>query len=333
MGGDLQISPEEGERVINRVKLLSQKDAFKGRIVLMDGFAPGLPFASAADVCVFPSRFAPCELTDLEAKHMLSTPIVTNCQGLAQKNFDPDIAAEAKLADGFKTKHDFYMSEKECLKDGVASKEAKANFERVKNKLVKEETTKFNLRTGKKLEEVELYERLHANNTYQKALRELKDSIISDEISECMDRALNKYRNGDVAEHILKNQVNIDTTWENNGWLSKTKQSAAELYRQKHINAQATNIAKEDVLRFDFSNLTPLKDSGEISFGQKIKKFFSSKCGKWTAGIGSAIIIAGAGYGIYKNHKKQNMNVDNNNPSSVITNKSQNNTKNLSAIA
>ena len=299
LGGDLSISPEEGDRVINRVKILSQKENFKGRIVLMDGFAPGLPFASAADASVFPSRFAPCELTDLESKHMLCTPIVTNCQGLGQKNFDPDIASDANLADGFKTKHEFYMPEAECLKDGVASEKAKADFLKVKNKLADTEKTKFKIRTGKELSEEELAKRLSENDKYQKALRELRDSIISDELAECYDRALNKYRNGDVANKILKNQVHIDTTWEGNGWLSKTKLSAAELYRQKHIKPEATNIAKEELLKLDFSGLTEGgKTSSTIKNGG-MKKWFKAhkKASIITAG---AAALVGLGYAGYK---------------------------------
>ena len=299
LGGDLSISPEEGDRVINRVKILSQKENFKGRIVLMDGFAPGLPFASAADVSVFPSRFAPCELTDLESKHMLCTPIVTNCQGLGQKNFDPDVASDANLADGFKTKHEFYMPEAECLKDGVASEKAKADFLKVKNKLADAEKAKFKIRTGNELPEAELEIRLAKNSKYQKALRELRDSIISDELAECYDRALNKYRTGDVANKILKNQVHIDTTWEGNGWLSKTKLSAAELYRQKHIKPDATNISEKDLIKFDFSGLT---EGGKTSGGRNggSLKEWLTKNKKAAIIAGSALGIIGLGYAGYK---------------------------------
>ena len=66
----------------------------------------------AADVALLPSRFAPCELTDLEAKKALCTPIVPNVQGMAQKNFDPSIAKEAALMDGYKGKHEFFITEK-----------------------------------------------------------------------------------------------------------------------------------------------------------------------------------------------------------------------------
>ena len=301
LGGDLSISPEEGERVISRVKILTQQENFKGRIILMDGFAPGLPFASAADISIFPSRFAPCELTDLESKHMLCTPVVTNCQGLAQKNFDPDIPAEVKMADGFKTRHEFYMPEAECLKEGVASEKAKADFERIKNKLINTEKTKYKNRTGNELSDAELAKRLQNNEKYQKALRELRDSIISDELSECMDRALNKYRNGEVAENILKNQVNIHTAWENNGWLSKTKLPAAELYRQKHINAKAENIAKDDLLKLDFSGLGESfeKEGTDNKVHTSFKNWFK-KNKKAAIIAGGAVALAGLGYAGYK---------------------------------
>lgn len=307
LGGDLSISPEEGDRVINRVKILSQKENFKGRVVLMDGFAPGLPFASAADISIFPSRFAPCELTDLESKHMLCTPIVTNCQGLGQKNFDPDLAAEAQLADGFKTKHEFYISEAESLKDGVASEKSKADFLKVRDKIVEAEKTKFKIRTGQVLSEEELAQRLANNDKYQKALRELRDSIISDELAECYDRALNKYRTGDIANKILKNQINIDTTWEGNGWLSKTKLSAAELYRQKHVKPDATNISKEELLKFDFSDLTYVEDGGSKPKVDKPNPEETGKLKQWfkahkKASIitASALAVVGLGYAGYK---------------------------------
>ena len=39
------------------------------------GWAPGKDWAMCGDVALLPSRFAPCELTDLEAKKALCTPI------------------------------------------------------------------------------------------------------------------------------------------------------------------------------------------------------------------------------------------------------------------
>lgn len=301
LGGDLNISPEEGERIINRVKLLSEKEKFKGRIVLMNGFAPGLPFASAADIAIFPSRFAPCELTDLEAMHMLCTPVVTNCQGLAQKNFDPDNPDEAKLANSYKTQHEFYISEEEALKEGVAPEKQKAEFLKVKNKIADAERKKFKLRTGKDITNEILSQRLKGNDKYQKAFRELRDAVVSKELSEAMNRALIVHRNDDVAKNILKNHVHINTTWEGNGWLSRTKLPSAELYRQKHIKVSGNDISKEDVLKFDFSKLTERSGKKDLSFGRRLKKFLKTKTGKWTAGVAcGAAIVSGLGYVGYK---------------------------------
>ena len=74
----------------------------------MNGFAPGKVLSGVADVAIFPSRFAPCELTDLENKKFLSRVIVSNCQGLADKNFDPEIEADKPFMDGYKTQSEFF---------------------------------------------------------------------------------------------------------------------------------------------------------------------------------------------------------------------------------
>ena len=247
LGGELDPRNPESQVIKDKIKELMSLPETKGRFVFFDGFAPGLPFASAADVSILPSRFAPCELTDFEAKKMLSTTIVTNCQGLGQKNFDPDIEAEKAIADGFKTKHEYFTKEAECLRDGVASPEAKSKFEKIKQKLFETEKIKLQNR-GANLTDEEIFAKIAKTDAYNDALRELRDSIISDEVAECMDRALHKYRNGETAEAMMKNLVNIETSWETNGWLSKTKQSSAELYRKYMIEAQSTNIEKSETL-------------------------------------------------------------------------------------
>lgn len=66
---------------------------FAGRFVYLDSFAPANPLSVIADIALFPSRFAPCELTDLEAMKYGACPVVTNIQGLKQKNFDPELDA------------------------------------------------------------------------------------------------------------------------------------------------------------------------------------------------------------------------------------------------
>lgn len=97
----------------------------------MNGFAPGKVLSGVADAAIFPSRFAPCELTDLENKKYLSRVIVTRTQGLDDKNFDPEIdIKKQEFMDGYKTKNGFFDitrtdieaddTVKEIFKNGIA---------------------------------------------------------------------------------------------------------------------------------------------------------------------------------------------------------------------
>lgn len=94
------------KKIIEMAQDLAKKH--DGHFVFMNGFAPGKVLSGVADAAIFPSRFAPCELTDLENKKYLSRVIVTNTQGLADKNFDPEIASEKEFMDGYKTKNGFF---------------------------------------------------------------------------------------------------------------------------------------------------------------------------------------------------------------------------------
>ena len=101
--GDLQAC---SKKTIAQAHDLARKH--QGHFVFMNGFAPGKVLSGVADVAIFPSRFAPCELTDLENKKFLSRVIVSNCQGLADKNFDPEIEADKPFMDGYKTQSEFF---------------------------------------------------------------------------------------------------------------------------------------------------------------------------------------------------------------------------------
>ena len=155
------------------------------------------------------------------------------------------------------------------------------------------------MRTGNELSEELLAKKLKDNQKYQSAIKDLRDSIVSDELVDCLDRALNKYRNGDVAERILHNQVNMNTSWEGNGWLSKTNKSSAELYREYHIRNNGKNLAKEDLIKLDFSGLTNGVEGGSGIKGGGMKKWFKGhkKASMITAG---ALGLVGLGYAGYK---------------------------------
>ena len=113
LGGELPKDGDEVDKINKAIDMLSKE--FKGRFVFLDGFAPGVALSMAADFGSFPSRFAPCELTDLEAMHMGVTPVVSNCQGLKQKNFDPELG-NTQAQTSFKTLHEFFMTHKFLIK-------------------------------------------------------------------------------------------------------------------------------------------------------------------------------------------------------------------------
>ena len=289
-GGDMQFEPE----TVEKFELASSKPKLRGRMIMTDGWTPGKDFAMAGDVALLPSRFAPCELTDLEAKKCLCTPVVPNVQGMAQKNFDPSIAEEAKLMDAYKGKHEYFMSEETALK--AANNDAKAAFNKVKNKLVGDISKKYKGQVNEEIPAELLKYMVEDDPKYAKALRTLRDSVISDEMAECLERALMTDRNGKNAETILANQIKADTTWFGNAWLSKTGKSSGQLYFDYHFNNKGKNISKKDLIKLDFSGLggeiSGNSHAGNIRFNGKAKKIA-------TAALGVAA-LAGLGITGYK---------------------------------
>lgn len=269
-GGDMKYEPE----TVEKFELAASKPKLKGRMIMTDGWTPGKDWAMAGDAALLPSRFAPCELTDLEAKKALCTPITPNVQGMAQKNFDPDIAADAKLMDAYKGKHEYFMSEETALK--AANEDAKTAFNKIKDKLVSDITKKYKGQINEDIPAELLKETLEADEEYKKALRKLRDSVISDEMAECLERALIRDRNSKNAETILANQIKADTTWFGNAWLSATGKSSGQLYFDYHFNNKGKNISKNDLIKLDFSGLrhgiTGGSGGNSIHFNGKTKK-------------------------------------------------------------
>ena len=267
-GGDMKYEPE----TVEKFELAASKPKLKGRMIMTDGWTPGKDWAMAGDAALLPSRFAPCELTDLEAKKALCTPITPN--GMAQKNFDPDIAADAKLMDAYKGKHEYFMSEETALK--AANEDAKTAFNKIKDKLVSDITKKYKGQINEDIPAELLKETLEADEEYKKALRKLRDSVISDEMAECLERALIRDRNSKNAETILANQIKADTTWFGNAWLSATGKSSGQLYFDYHFNNKGKNISKNDLIKLDFSGLrhgiTGGSGGNSIHFNGKTKK-------------------------------------------------------------
>lgn len=300
MGGDMKNLKKE---VIEYTEKLLEKDAdLKGRILVLNGWAPGDLFAAAGDYSNLFSRFAPCELTDLESMKKGCIPLVPKVQGMNQKVFDPNDTEHAQYINGYKGAHEYYMTEEVAL--SVANKEEQEIFNKAKDKVKETLEKDYKSKIGEQIPDNLLAQQLKNNDDYQKALQRLRDSVISDEGAGLMERAI-KDRNSDVAEKIWKNHVDLKTTWKENGWLNPGGKSTAELYNELHYNTKyGKNLTKDEVLKLDLSKLTSAaqetKPNNEVTFGSKIATFFKSKKGKWTAGIAGAVALAGVGYAYYK---------------------------------
>ena len=98
-----------------------------------------------------------------------------------------------------------------------------------------------------------------------------------------------------------ENQVNEDTTWFGNGWLSKTGKSAGELYQEYHFNNKGKNIAKDDLIKLDFSDLGESIE-GKGSGGRALTNFkgWLKEHKKASIITGGAVLLAGLGYAGYK---------------------------------
>jgi len=314
LGGELGGDAEKIKSAIDKCS-----KSLEGRFVFMDGFAPNKPLASAGDFAILPSRFAPCELTDLEAMKLFCPPIVTNCQGLAQKNFDATFEGEADRVTGYKTKHEYEITY-EDLRELLDEKDKEAldkDVKKFKEKIINENKIKYN----KTLSDKEIMDMVKSNGGFNyeyryEVLRPYRDKLIQKELTECMERALITDRNKPIQTTMVQNHIKNATDWEHNGWLSETKKSSADLYRKYHFQSDGAKVTEQETLLYKLrenckkaieraknANLA-IGETGtkiETTFWGRCKKWAHSKGGKWTLGIaGGAAVISGLGYVGYK---------------------------------
>ncbi len=278
-GGDMTNIRKEINELIE--KYSKDKD-LAGRFICLDGWAPGNSFAAAGDYAALASRFAPCELTDLESMKKCCTPIVPKVQGMDQKVFDPSDKEHAQYINGYKGQHEYYMTEADAL--SVANDKQKTEFINVKENVIKELKKDYRFKMGEDIPEELLNIQLKENNKYKIALQKLRDSVISDEMADSMARAI-KDRNSEIANKVLKNHVDLKTTWYENGWCNPGNKSTGQLVREMHFNpSNGKNLKPGEELKLNISGLT------EYFSGNK-KSFFKTRGGKLVlAGIGIAAL-------------------------------------------
>ncbi len=323
-GGDMSNIREDVSKLMK--KYTEKGGLLEGKVLCLDGWAPGSAFAAAGDYAILTSRFAPCELTDLESMKKGCVPIVPKVQGMDQKVFDPTDTAHSAVTNGYKGEHEYFMSEAEAYK--AANEPAKSEFNQIKDKLVKTIKEDYSHKTGEKeVPEEYIRKQLLNKQEYKKALSKLRDSVISDDISKVLERAMAD-RNTEKANTIWKNHVDLKTNWFDNGILNPNGKATGELYREFHFNpSYGKNLNQGEELKLNISSLTDIYESGsagggnkggkDVTFGTKIKEFCKSKKGKWTIGIVAALALISGGIAISKNSHKpantvvvQNDNID-----------------------
>ncbi len=310
LGGEAP-GTDYSKKILAQAEKMANKHS--GRLVFMEAFAPGKILASVAEMALLPSREAPCELTDLETMQFLTMLTVTNTQGMADKNFDPDIDKEKDIATSFKTASGYYLSKEDIAnfkEQGIGEQWAKEY-----GKFIDEVTTEKNNRKASayesewgKDEPIEYY--IGANPEHQKKLNQLIDKyrslILAAGVAACIGReaVITKAQKIKMAE----NELNLKTGWENNQQLTKSEQSSAEMYRSIfHTKAKDIKNYSESFLhklREHLKTIQPPKN--EIESVVK-KKGFLGKYGSvigWSAA--SAILVGSSVYAIMSNRNDNN---------------------------
>lgn len=238
LGGQLEDGHSTAKELKDKANAMLRDKDLQGRLIFINGFAPGYAMATAADACVFASRFAPCELTDFEAMKYFSTPIVTNTQGLAQKNFDPRIASEKPRATSYKTIHEFYMNREKLME---VSSSFKDDYEQLLNK---ERTIQKLLGLkGDKLEET-VIKNVDSSQAYMNLLRYARDGVLIEEFTDALNAKATEERQ--ISELLYENLQKVKTSWKENGAFRPDGKSSYEAYQELHFlpNPQP---AKEDI--------------------------------------------------------------------------------------
>lgn len=307
-GGELPSDSKETERILSRLKLLLSDERFKGRVCCMDGFAPWVPMSSAGDMAILPSRFAPCELTDLEAIKYLCTPNVTNTQGLRQKNYDPRDAVNGDIATSYRTKTEFFSSVDEA-------KKFDSKLNNLYEKLLEKEMTKLKLHGVnedkiKALAEQSVLE----SKKFTDALRESIDARIAQELADNMVEF--KRRDQGLVCKMLENQKNIKTKWWDNGALHPSGKSTGELYQTKHFEP-ASQKPKKSFFNF-LENFNKIERESSVTGNvledlsvddiaaqfKKSKQYKSLMKKHYILAAGAAVVSFAAGAFLYKYNQK-----------------------------
>ena len=315
MGGAIEKGNPEGDKIKAILKRMSENPKLQGRFAYSEGFSPNKPYFLAAEYSMLPSRFAPYELTDLESMKVGCTPIVSNGQGFAQKNFDSAYDGEAEKATSYKLVHEFEMSMDE-LREALDESDRNALNKQIEKfkKVIAEE---FRLKNGgKELTEEEIAEKIRTNSAknheWKEMLRPYRDKVMVNDMVSALQRSLLVDCGTAEQSKRIQNQLKLQTALETNGALSKTKKSSAQLYREA-MEKKPGEIKPEETLSSklkkncekivnDYAERSKPKESPAASTVEK-----SSGGAGTIIGVAVAAIVAGValGYAIFNGSKNK----------------------------
>ncbi len=267
----------ESKKVEAKISKMLSDPELKGRLIHIDGWAPAYALASAADAAIFASRFEPCGLTDLEAMKYYCTPVVTNTQGLKQKNFDPRNPEEKDKATSYKTKHEYNLTKDkvELIIDTITNNKDTDSLSKefpIFNILdsngnkIGYDTSVFNefVQDYQKYKSAKLDEYKYKNENPPKnwddwdelskdysfkfdgPSRKLKDSILSYELSDAVSACVSADES--TKETIFNNLHKLDTTWQHNNMLHPSGKSSLDLYKEIHMYKSGNQPDKSQLI-------------------------------------------------------------------------------------
>ncbi len=334
MGGEFSATNPESAAVRTVIERELDNKGLRGRYVVIDGFAPGYPIASMADASLLPSTSAPCELTDLESARFFSTPIVTDTQGMKQKNFDPRNADEAAVANAYKTVHEYCIPDSEVDRIveafGFGDKALQAEIAKEYSRVEKDTFDDFSIWFNKKLNKVKqplldykypdgkipdnideiALKKFKESEDYTNLITRLKENMLGDELADAMTRKVAGIGT-DIDRTIVKNQMAMDTSWSNNNalrsqFINTSKASSEEMYYSMVDVAPGKVITPAVNTKLDVSSLSDNTTSGlknnSSGFMSKIKTGLKDK--RVLAAIAGVAAVGAIAFGVVQSNKK-----------------------------
>ena len=233
------------KRIRKLIEELSTMPELKGQFAYIDGFGPNDVLGTAADWCIFPSRFAPCELTPIEAHNKGAATIVTNTGGLVQSTLTEEDGKS--IVSGLRTENGFFKINHNDLLEredeiGAAFRKEWAKYEKAVNTKIESERKKHE-RLGLPIQEKNKLELMQAEKGFSDMITKYRDKVLAKEIGECVEEAIkidhDYYSTGNKDAkkcQMVSGMLAQKTGWGDNDDLTGMGKSAFGIYSEKFFD-------------------------------------------------------------------------------------------------